>query len=119
MTARNLSIPASEQDAENLFAPTLEALSEARVCGADHYSAPADAAIYFEPEPAPPLPLSAKSCEAARSLTASSYGSAPSFCPSQGAAEGIVPRPVPTYRVRNTGTAVALTNRKFAGYREG
>ena len=35
-TARNLSIPASERDAKNPFAPTPEALSEARAHFADH-----------------------------------------------------------------------------------
>jgi mono/diheme cytochrome c family protein len=36
MTARNLSIPASERDAKNPFAPTAEVLSEARAHFADH-----------------------------------------------------------------------------------
>jgi mono/diheme cytochrome c family protein len=35
-TARNLSIPASERDTKNPFAPTAEVLSEARVHFADH-----------------------------------------------------------------------------------
>ncbi len=35
-TARNLSIPASERDARNPFAPTAEVLSEARAHFADH-----------------------------------------------------------------------------------
>jgi cytochrome c553 len=35
-TARNLSIPASERDAKNPFAPTAEVISEARVHFADH-----------------------------------------------------------------------------------
>ena len=35
-TARNLSIPASERDAKNPFAPTAEVLSEARAHFADH-----------------------------------------------------------------------------------
>jgi mono/diheme cytochrome c family protein len=35
-TARSLSIPASERDAKNPFAPTAEVLSEARVHFADH-----------------------------------------------------------------------------------
>ena len=35
-TARNLSIPASERDAKNPFAPTTEVLSEARAHFADH-----------------------------------------------------------------------------------
>src|SRR5260370_8514177 len=35
-TARKLSIPASERDAKNLFAPTTEVLSEARAHFADH-----------------------------------------------------------------------------------
>jgi len=35
-TARNLSIPASERDAKNPFAPTAEGLSEARAHFADH-----------------------------------------------------------------------------------
>src|SRR5712664_737684 len=36
MTARNLSIPASERDAKNPFAPTAEVLSKARAHFADH-----------------------------------------------------------------------------------
>jgi mono/diheme cytochrome c family protein len=35
-TARNLSIPATERDAKNPFAPTVEVLSEARAHFADH-----------------------------------------------------------------------------------
>lgn len=35
-TARNLSIPASERDAKNPFAPSVEVLSEARAHFADH-----------------------------------------------------------------------------------
>jgi len=35
-TARNLSVPASERDTKNPFAPTAEVLSEARVHFADH-----------------------------------------------------------------------------------
>jgi mono/diheme cytochrome c family protein len=35
-TARNLSVPASERDAKNPFAPTAEVLSEARAHFADH-----------------------------------------------------------------------------------